>query len=80
MRRRMSLSFPLQKESFLHYPEHPSYETLEERIKSFGSDWPYPSGTRLSNAMMAEAGFIYLGHDKVCCYYCGNRLLRFEPL
>ncbi|CAF4799446.1 unnamed protein product [Rotaria sp. Silwood1] len=63
----------------LLYPEYPSYSSIEKRIKSFTSDWSYPSGTLLSNQMMAEAGFFYLGQDTVCCYYCGNLLQDFEP-
>ena len=64
----------------MRYAEYPTYSSIEKRIKSFESDWNYPSGTRLSNLMMAHAGFIYLGTEKVCCYYCGNRLCDFEPL
>ncbi len=64
----------------MHYPEYPLYSPIEKRIQSFASDWMYPSGTRLSNAMMADAGYIYLGDDKVICYYCGNRLFKFKPL
>ena len=64
----------------MKYPEYPSYSSIEKRVKSFESDWVYPSGSRLSNLMMAEAGFIYLGEGKVCCYYCGNKLCKFEPL
>lgn len=61
------------------YPEYPSYAKIEKRIKSFTSEWIYPSGSRLSNQMMAEAGFFYMGGDSVCCYYCGNKLQKFEP-
>ncbi|CAF1225832.1 unnamed protein product [Rotaria sp. Silwood1] len=65
--------------SQLLYPEFPSYSKIEKRIKSFTSDWVYPSGSRLSNQMMAEAGFFYMGGGNVCCYYCGNKLQNFEP-
>jgi hypothetical protein len=61
------------------YPEYPSYASIEKRIKSFSSDWFYPSGSRLSNQMMAEAGFFNMGGGSVCCYYCGNKLQNFEP-
>jgi len=61
------------------YPEYPSYAKIEKRIRSFTSDWIYPSGSRLSNQMMAEAGFFYMGGGSVCCYYCGNKLQNFEP-
>ncbi len=61
------------------YPEYPNYSKIENRIKSFTSDWIYPSGSRLSNQMMAEAGFFYIGEGDVCCYYCGNKLKKFEP-
>ena len=54
-------------------------EKIEKRIKSFTSDWVYPSGSRLSNQIMAEAGFFYMGGSSVCCYYCGNKLQNFEP-
>lgn len=64
----------------MQYPEYPSYSPLEKRIKTFEFDWMYPSGSLLSNLMMAHAGFIHLGEGKVCCYYCGNKLFRFEPL
>lgn len=64
----------------MRYPEYPMYSTIERRIRSFESDWMYPSGTLLSNLMMADAGFIHVGEGKVCCYYCGNRLCNFEPL
>ena len=64
----------------MRYPEYPSYSIIEKRIKSFESDWIYPSGSRLSNVMMAEAGFLNFGKGKVCCYYCGNKLCDFEPL
>ncbi|UJR37011.1 hypothetical protein I4U23_029718 [Adineta vaga] len=70
----------IMQQSHMQYPEYPSYSIVEKRIKSFASDWNYPSGSRLSNSMMAAAGFIYLGEGKVCCYYCGNRLFNFEPL
>jgi hypothetical protein len=66
-------------ESQLLYPEYPSYSKIEKRIKTFTSDWTYPSGSRLSNQMMAEAGFFYMGGGSVCCYYCGNKLQNFEP-
>ncbi|CAF3130984.1 unnamed protein product [Rotaria sp. Silwood2] len=66
-------------QSQLLYPEYPSYSNIEKRIKSFTSDWVYPSGSRLSNQMMAEAGFFYMGGGNVCCYYCGNKLQNFEP-
>ncbi|CAF3816337.1 unnamed protein product [Rotaria sordida] len=66
-------------ESQMLYPEYPSYSKIEKRIKSFTSDWVYPSGSRLSNQMMAEAGFFYMGGGNVCCYYCGNKLQNFEP-
>lgn len=61
------------------YPEYPSYAKIEKRIQSFTLDWVYPSGSRLSNQMMAEAGFFYMGNGSVCCYYCGNKLQNFEP-
>lgn len=61
------------------YPEYPSYSNIEKRIKSFTPDWNYPSGSRLSNQMMAEAGFFYMGAGSVCCFYCGNKLQNFEP-
>ncbi|CAF1034016.1 unnamed protein product [Adineta ricciae] len=61
------------------YPEYPSYSKIEKRIQSFASDWIYPSGSRLSNQMMAEAGFFNMGGGSVCCYYCGNKLQSFEP-
>ena len=61
------------------YPEYPSYSKIEKRIKSFALDWAYPSGSRLSNQMMAEAGFFNMGGGSVCCYYCGNKLQNFEP-
>lgn len=61
------------------YPEYPSYANTEKRIKSFSLDWTYPSGSRLSNQMMAEAGFFNMGGGSVCCYYCGNKLQNFEP-
>ncbi|CAF1037005.1 unnamed protein product [Rotaria sordida] len=65
--------------SHMRYPEYPSYSLIEKRIKSFQSDWMYPSGSTLSNVAMANAGFIYLGEGKVCCYYCGNKFIDFEP-
>jgi hypothetical protein len=61
------------------YPEYPSYSIIEKRIKSFNSDWIYPSGSRLSNVMMADAGFMHMGKGNVCCYYCGNKLADFQP-
>lgn len=61
------------------YPEYPSYSEIEKRIQSFASDWIYPSGSRLSNQMMAGAGFFNMGGGSVCCYYCGNKLQSFEP-
>jgi hypothetical protein len=64
----------------MQYPEYPAYTSIEKRVESFGTQWIYPSGTRLSNLMMAQAGFIYAGEGKVCCYYCGNRLADFQPL
>ncbi|CAF1564103.1 unnamed protein product, partial [Adineta ricciae] len=66
-------------QSFMQYPEYPTYADVEKRIKSFDSDWSFPSGSRLSNSLMANAGFICLDVNKVCCYYCGNRLCDFEP-
>lgn len=63
----------------MRYPEYPAYSIPEKRIESFQSDWFYPSGSLLSNVIMADAGFIYLGDGKVCCYYCGNKLCDFEP-
>ncbi|CAF1267965.1 unnamed protein product [Adineta steineri] len=66
-------------ESQMLYPEYPSYSKIEKRIQSFTSDWVYPSGSRLSNQIMAEAGFFYMGGGSVCCYYCGNKLQNFEP-
>ena len=64
----------------MKYPEYSSYSTFEKRVKSFEIGWNYPSGTHLSNSMMAQAGFMYLGDGKVCCYYCGNKLQKFEPM
>ena len=69
----------MQLESQMLYPEYPSYGNIESRIKSFASGWIYPSGSRLSNQMMAEAGFFNMGEGSVCCYYCGNKLQKFEP-
>ncbi|CAF3609527.1 unnamed protein product [Rotaria socialis] len=66
-------------ESQLLYPEYPSYSKIEKRIQTFTSEWTYPSGSRLSNQMMAEAGFFYMGTGSVCCFYCGNKLQHFEP-
>ena len=63
----------------MRYPEYPSYENIEKRIKSFENKWMYPSGSALSKVMMANAGFIYVGDGKVCCYYCGNKMFDFEP-
>ncbi|CAF1383750.1 unnamed protein product, partial [Rotaria sordida] len=68
---------PMLKSQML-YPEYPSYSNIEKRIKSFTSDWVYPSGSRLSNQMMAQAGFFYMGGSDVCCYYCGNKLQNFK--
>ncbi|CAF1291874.1 unnamed protein product, partial [Rotaria sordida] len=61
------------------YPEYPSYSNIEKRIKSFTFDWVYLSGSRLSNQIMAQAGFFYMGGSDVCCYYCGNKLQNFKP-
>ncbi|UJR09177.1 hypothetical protein I4U23_013425 [Adineta vaga] len=66
-------------ESQMLHPEYPSYSNIEKRIQSFASDWIYPSGSRLSNQLMAEAGFFNMGGGSVCCYYCGNKLQSFEP-
>ncbi|CAF1320051.1 unnamed protein product, partial [Rotaria sordida] len=52
------------------YPEYPSYSNIEKRIKSFTFDWVYLSGSRLSNQIMAQGGFFYMGGSDVCCYYC----------
>ncbi|CAF3781379.1 unnamed protein product [Rotaria sp. Silwood1] len=65
--------------SHMRYPEYPSYSAIEKRIQSFESSWIYPNGSRLSSVAMADAGFIYLGDGKVCCFYCGNKLCDFEP-
>lgn len=70
----------MMEESRMKYPEYPSYSSVEKRLKSFETDWNYPSGSRLSSVVMVHAGFINLGEGKVCCFYCGNKLMRFEPL
>jgi len=66
-------------QSQMLYPEYPSYSKTETRSQSFTEEWDYPSGSRLSNEIMAHAGFFYMGGDSVCCYYCGNKLQKFEP-
>lgn len=66
-------------ESQMRYPEYPLYASIERRMRSFGSDWQYPSGSRLSKQVMAQAGFFHMGEGNVCCYYCGNKLQKFEP-
>ncbi|CAF0770096.1 unnamed protein product [Rotaria sp. Silwood1] len=65
--------------SHMRYPEYLSYSAVEKRIQSFQSNWMYPGGSRLCSVVMADAGFIYLGEGKVCCYYCGNKFCDFEP-
>ena len=63
----------------MRFPEYPTYAKIETRVKSFQADWPYPDGTKLSKLLMADAGFIHLGGNRVCCFYCGNRIKNFEP-
>ncbi|CAF0904654.1 unnamed protein product [Didymodactylos carnosus] len=68
------------EDSRMKYPEYPTYESFESRIKTYTSGWIYPGGTRLSKELMASAGFFYLGKETcVACYYCGNKLKKFEP-
>jgi len=65
--------------SRMAFPEYPSYQSDDKRTQSFDDTWPFRGGTQLSKVLVAHAGFIHLGDDRVICFYCGNALCEFKP-
>ena len=58
-------------------PRYPTYATVESRLKSFNQWAPHLKQTP---AMMAAAGFFYLGaSDHVKCFHCDGGLRNWEP-
>ena len=58
-------------------PRYPMYATVESRLKSFAQ---WPAHLKQTPAMMAQAGFFYLGaSDHVKCFHCDGGLRNWEP-
>lgn len=52
-------------------PKYPEYSTIESRSRSFAT-W---NSTVQDSALLAQAGFYYLGvADEVRCFYCDGGL------
>jgi len=60
-----------------HGPLHPSYATVEARIRTF-RDWP--PALKQQPEELADAGFYYIGlSDQVKCFYCDGGLRNWQP-
>lgn len=60
-----------------HGPLHPSYATLEARMRTF-RDWP--PALKQQPRELSDAGFYYIGlSDQVKCFYCDGGLRNWQP-
>ncbi|XP_077973069.1 baculoviral IAP repeat-containing protein 7-B-like [Styela clava] len=60
------------------HPLNPHMQNIEDRIASFGPEWP---GHRLKATVrsIANAGFFYLGQgDRTKCFYCNGGLQNWD--